>query len=125
MFTESLKSLPIPTGPYQIGIVKYDLVDQFRKEINYPTGRLIPIERQIALAVSSKVSSLDLSNTNVTDEQLKLLSHLEHINLTNCKCVTNEGVQSLVNLKSLNISACDQLTDEAIKHLVGLKELFK
>lgn len=40
---EILKSLPEPTGPYQVGIAKYDLTDTYRKEIEYPQGRLIPI----------------------------------------------------------------------------------
>lgn len=41
---ETLKSLPEPTGPYQVGIAKYDLSDTYRKEIEYPSGRLIPIQ---------------------------------------------------------------------------------
>lgn len=43
-FAETLKSLPMPTGPYQVGIAKYDLTDPFRKEIGYPSGRRIPIQ---------------------------------------------------------------------------------
>lgn len=42
--TETLKSLPEPTGPYIVGIAKYDLTDPYRKEIEYPKGRLIPIQ---------------------------------------------------------------------------------
>lgn len=41
---ETLKNLPIPTGPYQVGIAKYDLIDPSRKEVEYPKGRLIPIQ---------------------------------------------------------------------------------
>lgn len=43
-FAETLKSLPEPTGPYQIGIAKYDLTDKYRKELEYSSGRLIPIQ---------------------------------------------------------------------------------
>ncbi len=43
-FGETLKNLPMPTGPYQVGIAKYDLIDPSRKEIEYPKGRLIPIQ---------------------------------------------------------------------------------
>jgi dienelactone hydrolase len=43
-FAETLKCLPIPTGPYQIGIAKYDLIDSARKEVEHPAGRLIPIQ---------------------------------------------------------------------------------
>jgi Platelet-activating factor acetylhydrolase, isoform II len=41
---QTLQSLPMPTGPYQIGVTKYDLRDSFRKEIENPAGRLIPIQ---------------------------------------------------------------------------------
>lgn len=44
LFAETLKSLPMPTGPYQVGIAKYDLIDPSRREIDYPNGRLIPIQ---------------------------------------------------------------------------------
>lgn len=43
MSAELLKSLPVPTGPYQIGIAIYDLIDPSRKEIENPDGRLVPI----------------------------------------------------------------------------------
>lgn len=43
MSAEPLKSLPVPTGPYQIGIAKSDLIDPSRKEIQNPDGRLVPI----------------------------------------------------------------------------------
>jgi len=39
-----MKALPIPTGSYQVGIAKYDLTDPYRKEIEHPHGRLIPIQ---------------------------------------------------------------------------------
>ena len=41
---ETLKSLPLPTGPFLVGIAKFDLNDPNRKQIEYPKGRLIPIE---------------------------------------------------------------------------------
>ena len=44
MLAEPLKTLPMPTGPYQVGIAKYDLIDSFRKEIEHAKGRLIPIQ---------------------------------------------------------------------------------
>lgn len=43
-FAETLKSLPVPTGSYQIGVAKYDLIDPSRKEIDHLSGRLIPIQ---------------------------------------------------------------------------------
>lgn len=44
LYAETLKKLPMPTGPYQVGITKYDLTDPSRKEIDYLRGRLIPIQ---------------------------------------------------------------------------------
>ena len=43
-FSETLKSLPMPTGSYQVGMAKYDLMDPFRQEIEYPSGRPIPVQ---------------------------------------------------------------------------------
>lgn len=44
MVAASLKNIPKPTGPYKVGITKYDLNDPSRKEIEYTTGRLIPVQ---------------------------------------------------------------------------------
>lgn len=41
---DSLAALPEPTGPYRIGNVKYDLDDDYRKNFQFPQGRLIPIQ---------------------------------------------------------------------------------
>jgi hypothetical protein len=38
------ETLPRPTGPHRIGTVKYDLVDPYRKDLQFPNGRLIPIQ---------------------------------------------------------------------------------
>lgn len=42
--SETLEAVPMPTGPYRIGTVKYDLEDVHRKSIEFPNGRLIPIQ---------------------------------------------------------------------------------
>lgn len=54
---ETLKALPAPTGPYRIGTVKYDLVDIYRKELEFTEGRLIPI--QIYFPMDRGVHTLD------------------------------------------------------------------
>lgn len=41
---DSLTVLPEPTGPYCIGIAKYDLEHIYRKDLLFPQGRLIPIQ---------------------------------------------------------------------------------
>ena len=38
------QNVPMPTGPYQVGTTKYDLTDVYRKELEHPNGRLIPIQ---------------------------------------------------------------------------------
>lgn len=40
----TFKSVPIPTGTYQVGTTKYDLEDPYRKDLQFPQGRLIPIQ---------------------------------------------------------------------------------
>lgn len=42
--TDSLVELPEPTGPHSIGTAKYDLEDVYRKDFQFPQGRLIPIQ---------------------------------------------------------------------------------
>lgn len=42
--TDSLIALPEPTGPHPIGTAKYDLEDVYRKDFQFPQGRLIPIQ---------------------------------------------------------------------------------
>lgn len=32
-----------PTGPYTVGISRFDFHDENRREINHPNGRMIPI----------------------------------------------------------------------------------
>ncbi len=42
--SDPLTSLPFPTGIHQVGIAKFDLNDPYRKQPDYPKGRLIPIQ---------------------------------------------------------------------------------
>ena len=37
-------ALPVPTGSHLIGTVKFDLIDSYRKDLEFPNGRLIPIQ---------------------------------------------------------------------------------
>lgn len=36
--------LPIPTGKHRVGTVRYDLEDPYRKDLQFPKGRQIPIQ---------------------------------------------------------------------------------
>lgn len=38
------QSVPVPTGPHQVGLTKYDLIDPYRKDLTFSEGRLIPIQ---------------------------------------------------------------------------------
>jgi dienelactone hydrolase len=51
LLAQTLKTLPLPTGSFQVGIAKYDLNDPNRKQIEYPKGRLIPIEVYFPMGV--------------------------------------------------------------------------
>ncbi len=42
--TQTLEAVPMPTGPNQVGTVKFDVVDAYRKDFTFPAGRLIPIQ---------------------------------------------------------------------------------
>lgn len=38
-----LNQLSVPTGPYQVGIKTFDLIDENRRDSEYPQGRLVPV----------------------------------------------------------------------------------
>ena len=65
---------------------------------------------------SEKKFSLDLSNSNITDDELgKIISrfpNIREINLGNCRRITNIGfgyLHSLTQLFSLDLSGCNQI----------------
>lgn len=40
----TIPNIPVPTGPQQVGSFKYDLIDSYRKDLQFPEGRLISIQ---------------------------------------------------------------------------------
>jgi hypothetical protein len=77
--------------------------------------------------------TLDLSNSNITDADLKNLAdkkflHLKSLNLSYCNGITNQGLEHLKvlsSLQSLELSGCEQITDQGIKHLEQQFEITK
>ncbi len=44
-----------PTGPYTVGISRFDLHDENRLEINHPNGRLIPIQIYFPMEIGAHI----------------------------------------------------------------------
>ena len=81
--------------------------------------------REVLVSLGSKLTSLELSITNVDDTVLRTIStscsHLERIVLIGCSEITNKGFDSLDKCKQLNdivIQKCPQLGAQV---LCGLK----
>jgi uncharacterized membrane protein len=79
--------------------------------------------------IREQVISMDLGNTNIKDNDLKLLgdfSHLQKLHLQNNK-IGDEGIKYIANLpylESLNLSGTN-ITSQALTVLSGLKQLKK
>ena len=81
------------------------------------------------LSVLTKVSSVDLSGTNVTDEglaHLKPLIRLSELNLAHTQ-ITDSGLAHLGGLTNLSVldASNTKITDAGLVHLTGLKSLSK
>jgi hypothetical protein len=60
----------------------------------------------------------------ITDDDLKHLKNVKHLDLSRCHQITDEGMKHLPqNLKSLNLSDCRKITDDGLMHLNSLTNL--
>lgn len=65
-----------------------------------------------------KLIMLDIRGTNITDNGVFLMSHLECLLLNDNKQITDISVKSLVNCKSLGLSKTS-ISDESVKQLIN------
>jgi hypothetical protein len=61
--------------------------------------------------------------SNLTDASVGLLVNLRHLNVSNCRNFTDASIGRLVNLQYLNISHSRQISDTSISQLVNLRYL--
>ncbi len=54
------KDIPKPTGPYQVGMQKFDLYDEYRKDSIYKNGRLIPIQIYFPMSQGNHIKTLKI-----------------------------------------------------------------
>ena len=75
------------------------------------------------------ITTLDLSGSNITDDDLSLLNDLpglKQLNLSGCNNLTDAGLahlQHLTSLQQLDLSRCSNLTDAGVAHLQRLTSL--
>ena len=92
-----------------------------RKATGKPTGKLTKADL-------TKVTELTLSNTQITDADLKEVAKLEkltYLRLNSCKQITGVGLKEFTKLKDLarlELSGTD-LTDAGLKEVAKLKNL--
>jgi Leucine Rich repeat len=89
-----------------------------------------PSNLQLITATCNHCESLNLSNTDITDQDIKNLvenlPYLKSLNLSGCKNITHQGLihlQTLPSLQSLGLSECTQITDQGLKYLKDLPSL--
>ena len=61
--------------------------------------------------------TLDLSYTQVSDEDVIHLGKVHTLNISNNYTITNNCIKHLGNVHTLNVSHCNNITDEGVKHL--------
>jgi serine/threonine protein kinase len=87
----------------------------------------LEIIKKLLSETTSTLKTLDLSETNPSDDTLGLLeklTSLESLNLKNCISWTEKGAQSiakLTHLKILELSGCNQLTVETVERFKKIK----
>lgn len=76
---KTLRTLPLPTGSYRVGVVQYDLVDPDRVEVAHPSGRLVPIQIYFPLREGPHLLSDKLFETRTAGEwpplEVQVYSH--------------------------------------------------
>ena len=62
-----------------------------------------------------------IKDKSITDDDLKHLKNVKHLDLSGCRNITDAGLkhlsENLTNLQSLNLSHCHHITDEGLKDL--------
>src|SRR5580700_1356631 len=71
-----------------------------------------------------KFTKFDLSDSNITDRHIKMLSNCHTLNLSGCHRITDKSVKTLGKCHTLNLSYCEQITDESVKMLGNCHTLY-
>lgn len=109
-----LQNIPVPTGAHQVGSIKYDLIDPYRKDLKFPEGRLIPIQIYFPLKKGEHVAfpktfeeraslgsfkplnykgysqPADLSLLNGTNQPLIFLNHASQVAMTDYASIAED-----------------------------------
>lgn len=106
-------------------------IEQSKRAVSLLEKGGIPLEKKLELAKQAGcyLTKLDLSDSDVSDEQLKQLfsvcPNIRELNLCKCEKLTDASMKNLPQrLESLNVSLCFGVTDATIESLPrGLKFL--
>ncbi len=97
-----------------------------REEINLGNVSLKlnpPMYHSALLEYLKGIHSIDLSFTNITDDQLKYLEGAHTIYLTGCENITDAGMKHLKGVHILDITETG-ITDAGLKHLKGVNTIY-
>ena len=70
-----------------------------------------------------KLFSLDLRNSEVTNNDLYYLNGVRKINLSNCNQITDEGLMNLKRINTIYLSCNNAITDAGLVHLKGVNTI--
>ena len=98
----------------------YNIVNNYGLKVLYFNGN-------VNISIINKYTSICLIAPNdrtLTDDKIKLLTNLTHIDLSDNENITDEGIKHLTNLIYLYLVCNTNITDEGIKPLINLTYLY-
>jgi hypothetical protein len=71
----------------------------------------------------TKLSCVDFTNSEITDDTLYHLYHVRTVNLSCCPNITDKGLSCLSNVENLTLQACHKVTGTGLCNLYNLKKI--
>lgn len=105
--------------PVELHLLIFDLL---------PTYELIKCRQicnlwNIIIDNNLHIFNIDVSNTNITNNALKLFKNAKKINLTNCLKITNKGLDYLTNIENISLNGCFNISAKGLKKIKNVKIL--
>jgi len=69
------------------------------------------------------VHTIDLTCSNITNNGLKYLQKVKHINISYCNKITDEGLEYLKNADTIIMYFCENITKDSIKYLNNVRKI--
>ncbi|AZL89199.1 F-box/LRR-repeat protein [Megavirus baoshan] len=104
-----------------IRFVIFDMINRYPKNFKFDFSYHCIIQKR--LIVCQNIKSINLSRTNITDKELKLLHGITKINLSCCKNITGSGFKYLQLVENLNLSGNKKIICSELRHLSNIVKI--